>query len=158
MAWIVTGLCWSRHLTDPLWPYKGCQGSGGDSCTCQQKEETRRRNNYMKKTKLKEATCLSTCRYQRVIDKRFKCTDQLKLCLNWQATLALVPLCLTHRVRTELFFSKERLFKNQSTNFRILFVYSLSTKPQLNIGALMCISWIFSVERKLVFSLLAMKI
>lgn len=29
MARIPTGLCWSRHLTDSLQPYKACQGSGG---------------------------------------------------------------------------------------------------------------------------------
>lgn len=29
MARIPTGLCWSRHLTDPLQPYKGCQSGGG---------------------------------------------------------------------------------------------------------------------------------
>lgn len=29
MARIPTGLCWSRHLTDPLQPYKVYQGSGG---------------------------------------------------------------------------------------------------------------------------------
>lgn len=26
MAQIPTGLCWSRHLADPLQPYKVCQG------------------------------------------------------------------------------------------------------------------------------------
>lgn len=29
MARIPTGLCWSRHLTDPLQPYKGCQSGRG---------------------------------------------------------------------------------------------------------------------------------
>lgn len=65
MARIPTGLCWSRHLTDPHQPYKGCQGNGGETdAPVNRGKEKRRREAYMEVMGLKETLRLFICQSQ----------------------------------------------------------------------------------------------